>query len=83
MFVQGGAVLFFKKDEDIDMTSVNIAFYSVFIYWAGFLLLNSILELYDKGFEVNSLILLLTGLAVFYVSEFAAIWIRKWIRHRG
>ena len=75
--------MFFKKAEDMDMASVNIAFYSVFIYWAGFLLLNSILELFEKGIEVNSLILLISGLIVFYVSEFAAIWIRKWIRSKG
>ena len=69
--------MFFKKTKEIDKTSVNIAFYCTFIYWAGFLLLNSILDSFNKGVEIQSIYLLLTGLIVFFVSELIARIIRK------
>ncbi|MCY9375943.1 hypothetical protein [Bacillus spizizenii] len=69
--------MFFKSDENADKTSVNIAFYCSFIYWSGFLLINSILDLFNKSIKINSFLLLITGLIVFYVSEFVAKSIRK------
>jgi len=69
--------LFSKKTKEIDKTSVNIAFYCTFIYSAGFLLLNSILDSFNKGLEMQSIYLLLTGLIVFFVSELIAKIIRK------
>ncbi|TWK44588.1 hypothetical protein CHCC20331_3239 [Bacillus paralicheniformis] len=69
--------MFFKSNENIDKTSVNIAFYCSFIYWSGFLLINSILDLFNKSIKINSFLLLITGLIVFFVSEFVAKCIRK------
>lgn len=69
--------MIFKSNKHIDKTSVNIAFYSTFIYWSGFLLINSILEFFSKDIKINSLLLLITGLMVFFVSEFVSKYIRK------
>ncbi|GIN39413.1 hypothetical protein [Heyndrickxia oleronia] len=69
--------MFFKLNERADKVSVNIAFYCTFIYWACFLLINSILDLFNKGIEINSFLLLITGLVVFFVSELLSKYIRK------
>ena len=69
--------MFFKTDKNIDKTSVNIAFYCSFIYWSGFLLINSILGIFKKNVEINSFLLLITGLIVFFASEFISKQIIK------
>jgi hypothetical protein len=69
--------LLFKKNNNPDKTRINIAFYCTFIYWAGFLLVNSALDVFNKGIKINSLILLLTGLIVFFASELIAKYIRQ------
>lgn len=71
------SLLFFKPSENKDKTSTNIAFYCSFIYWSGFLLINSILDFFNKGIKINSLLLLITGLIVFFVSEFISKYIKK------
>jgi len=70
-------LLFFKSNKNIDKTNVNIAFYCTFIYWSSFLLINSILAFFNKDIKINSLLLLITGLIVFFTSEFIAKLIRK------
>ncbi|PIK31465.1 hypothetical protein CS954_07840 [Bacillus siamensis] len=69
--------MFFKTSRNTDEKSINIAFYSSFIYWSGFLLINSILDFFNKGLKINSLLLLISGLIVFFVSEFISKCIRK------
>ncbi|RCW73203.1 hypothetical protein [Saliterribacillus persicus] len=69
--------MFFKANPKADKTSVNIAFYSTFIFWSGFLLLNSILDPFNKSIPIDSLTLLLSGLAVFFLSEIVARFFRK------
>lgn len=69
--------MLFKKNQNPDKTSINVAFYCTFIYWAGFLLVNSILDVFNKGVKINSLILLLTGLIVFFASELIAKYTRR------
>ncbi|AOU02342.1 hypothetical protein A2I97_15370 [Bacillus velezensis] len=69
--------MFFKTSRNTDEKSTNIAFYSLFIYWSGFLLINSILDFFNKSLKINSLLLLISGLIVFFVSEFISKCIRK------
>lgn len=69
--------MFFKTNKNIDNKSVNIAFYCTFIYWSGFLLTTSTLEIFNKDIKINPLLLLLTGLIVFFVSYFMSKCIIK------
>ncbi|EQB34796.1 hypothetical protein M948_20665 [Virgibacillus sp. CM-4] len=69
--------MFFKSSKNADKTSINIAFYCSFIYWSGFLLINSILDLFNKSIEINSFLLLITGLIVFFASEFISKQVRN------
>jgi len=69
--------LFFKTNKNIDKTSVNVAFYCTFIYWSGFLFINSILDFFNNSIKINSFLLLITGLIVFFASEFIAKCIKK------
>ncbi|CDO05225.1 hypothetical protein BN988_03815 [Oceanobacillus picturae] len=62
--------MFFKPNKNADKKSINIALFCTFIYWAGFLLINSILEFFGKNISVNSFLLLITGLIIFFVSEY-------------
>ena len=61
--------MFFKNNKNHNKESTNIAYYCTFIFWSGFLLLNSVLMLFNKEIEINSLYLLLSGLLVFFTSE--------------
>jgi len=56
---------------------VNIAFCCTFIFWAGFLLINSILDFFNRRVEIKDIYLLFAGLIVFFVSEFVAKQFRK------
>ncbi len=69
--------MFFKSKKDHDMISTNIAFYCIFVFWAGFLLINSFLTLVNKDIQINSLYLLLSGLLVFFTTERIAFYIRR------
>ncbi|GAB3053508.1 hypothetical protein GCM10027286_16250 [Virgibacillus ainsalahensis] len=69
--------MFFKPSKNPDKTSVNIALFCSFIYWSGFLLINSFLEIFNKDIKIDSFLLLITGLIVFFTSEFIAKYIRK------
>jgi len=69
--------LFFKSNQNVDKTSINIAFYCSFIYWSGFLLINSVLDLFNKSIKIDSFLLLITGLIVFFVSEFISRYVGK------
>ncbi|MGP4041658.1 hypothetical protein ACTWP4_17385 [Gracilibacillus sp. D59] len=64
--------MFFKPSESKDTRSVNIAYFCTFVYWSGFLLLNSFLELFGNAIDIKSIVLLLSGLAVFFASELFA-----------
>ena len=69
--------MFFKPNKTADKTAINIAFYYTFIYWGGFLLINSILDVFNKSMDIPSIYLLLTGLVVFFASELIAKMMRK------
>ena len=69
--------MFFKPDKNADKSDINIAFYCTFIYWGGFLLINSILDVFNKSMDIPSIYLLLTGLVVFFASELIAKMMRK------
>ncbi|GIN86914.1 hypothetical protein J6TS2_33000 [Heyndrickxia sporothermodurans] len=69
--------MFFKSDKNYDKESVNIAFYSTFIFWAGFLLINSFLKLLNKEIQINSIYLLLSGILVFFISEQISKYIKR------
>ncbi|MED4631562.1 hypothetical protein P9443_01370 [Peribacillus frigoritolerans] len=74
--------MFFKNDDKIDRRAVNIAYFATFIFWSVALLINSAFEFYNKEFISSSFMILLMGLAVFFLTEFIASKIRGSQAHK-
>ncbi|PLT32824.1 hypothetical protein CUU64_16930 [Bacillus sp. V5-8f] len=69
--------MFFKKDENIDRKSVDIACWITFLFWGIILLINGVFETYKKECIFSSFSILIMGLAVFFISEYITRRIRK------
>ena len=69
--------MFFKASKNVDKESVNIAFFCTFLIWGVSLLINVFLEVFNKDIPINSLLFLLSGMLVFFVSEAVAKYVRK------
>lgn len=66
--------MFFKVSKDPEATKrrADIACWVTFIFWCGFLILNSAWEFFFGGpLMYNSLILLWSGLIVFAITGFS------------
>lgn len=63
--------MFFKADKNHNKEATNWAYYITFVYWGVILLINFCFELYKgREFISNSGIILISGIAVLYISEF-------------
>ena len=63
--------MFFKKNKNIDVRSLDLACWSAFIVWGLLLLLNSIFELIvNKPLISSYLVILIIGLVTFTVTEY-------------
>ncbi|SDZ26637.1 hypothetical protein SAMN05421736_108176 [Evansella caseinilytica] len=63
--------MFFKDSETKDTKASNNACWITFIFWGVILFVNSIFEnVYNKALISNSLVILLLGLTVFFLSNF-------------
>ncbi|MET3726839.1 FtsH-binding integral membrane protein [Fictibacillus halophilus] len=62
--------MFFKHNDKIQQSNVNIACWYTFTVWAVLLLINSFYEFFmDKEFIESSFTILVVGLVVFFVVE--------------
>ncbi|MFJ7939629.1 hypothetical protein ACIQYG_14115 [Peribacillus sp. NPDC096622] len=63
--------MFFKKSAN--SKAVNNAYFATFVFWGVVLFINSICETYNREFISNSRIILVMGLAIFFITEFISI----------
>ncbi|MCJ7840105.1 hypothetical protein MUB24_04095 [Lederbergia sp. NSJ-179] len=62
--------MFFKPNKHHNQKSVYIALTVIFIFWGSSLLINSIFEKVHGQPLISSSIVLISGLALFFIIEF-------------
>lgn len=63
--------MFFKPEKKENMKATNNACWITFFFWGAVLFLNSIFELFfNRQFISNSLIILTSGLILFFLTDF-------------
>ncbi|RFU70276.1 hypothetical protein D0469_06660 [Peribacillus saganii] len=60
--------MFFKYGAN--SKSVNTAYFVTFVFWGVVLFINAICETYNREFISNSWVILISGLAIFFITEF-------------